>query len=141
MQCGWSTTEGRMKHMRLSNLKGKRHRYPVPARSGREPFGEPMFEEEAGNGDTGISVPSLARAMTKDGETTKLGCRHLDKNKTREARARDKHRARSNKKWLEPKWLRMRKTQNELCRSHLTMCSPSTGSFLLSRNQSMSLRS
>ena len=57
-----------MKHMRLSNLKGKRHRYPVPARSGREPLGEPMFEEEAGNGDTGISAPSLARAMTKDGK-------------------------------------------------------------------------
>ena len=27
-----------------------------------------MCEEEAGNGDTGISVPSLARAMTKDGK-------------------------------------------------------------------------
>ena len=26
------------------------------------------FEEEAGNVDTGISVPSLARAMTKDGK-------------------------------------------------------------------------
>ena len=27
-----------------------------------------MCEEEAGNGDTGISVPSLVRAMTKDGK-------------------------------------------------------------------------
>ena len=34
--------------------------YPVPSRSGREPLGEPIFEEEAGNGETGTSVPSLA---------------------------------------------------------------------------------
>ena len=40
-------------------------RYPVPSRSGREPVGEPIFEEEAGTGDTGTSVPSLTRAMRK----------------------------------------------------------------------------
>ena len=55
-------------------------RYPVPSRSGREPLGDPIFEEEAGNGETGTSVPSLARHENK-WETTKLGRRHLDKAK------------------------------------------------------------
>ena len=57
----WNTCDCRIR-------KGSGHRYPVPSRSGREPSGEPIFEEEAGNGDTGISVPSLARAITKDGK-------------------------------------------------------------------------
>ena len=43
-------------------------RYPVPSRSGREPLGEPIFEEEAGKGETGTSVPSLARAMRTGGK-------------------------------------------------------------------------
>ena len=43
-------------------------RIPVPSKSGREPLGEPIFEEEAGNGDTGTSVPSLTRAMRKGGK-------------------------------------------------------------------------
>ena len=43
-------------------------RYPVPSRSGREPLGEPVFEEEEGNGETGTSVPSLARAMRTGGK-------------------------------------------------------------------------
>ena len=38
-------------------------RFPVPSRSGREPLGEPIFEEEASKGETSTSVPSLARAM------------------------------------------------------------------------------
>ena len=42
--------------------------YPVPSRSGRELLGESIFEEEAGNGETGTSVPSLARAMRKEGK-------------------------------------------------------------------------
>ena len=33
-------------------------------------------------------------------ETTKLGCRHLDKKKNRSAREREKHSALSNRKWL-----------------------------------------
>ena len=45
----------------------------VLARSGREPLGEPIFEEEAGTRDTGTSVPSLARAMRKDGKLKKIG--------------------------------------------------------------------
>ena len=57
----WNTCDCRIR-------KGSGHRYPVPSRSGREPSGEPIFEEEAGNGDTGISVPPLARAMTKEGK-------------------------------------------------------------------------
>ena len=43
-------------------------RYPVPSRSGREPLGEPIFEEEVGNGETGTSVPSLARAKRIGGK-------------------------------------------------------------------------
>ena len=43
-------------------------RPPTPSNSGREPLREPIFEEEAGNGDTGTSVPSLARDMRKDGK-------------------------------------------------------------------------
>ena len=37
-------------------------------RSGREPLGEPIFEEEAGAGDVGTFVPSLTRAIRKDGK-------------------------------------------------------------------------
>ena len=32
----------------------------------RKPLGEPIFEEEAGTGETGASVPSLTRAMKKN---------------------------------------------------------------------------
>ena len=39
-----------------------------PVRSGREPLGEPTFEEEAGNGDVGTIVPSIAHTMRKDGK-------------------------------------------------------------------------
>ena len=81
-------------------------RYPVPSRSGREPLGEPIFEEEAGNGDTGTSVPSLARAMRTGKKLQNWVVDTWDKT-TRNAREREKHRARSNKKWLEPKWLRI----------------------------------
>ena len=55
-------------------------RNPVPSRSGREPLGDSEVEEEAGAGDIGTFVSSLARAMRK-WVTTKLGCRHLDKTK------------------------------------------------------------
>ena len=41
---------------------------PVLSKSGREPLGEPIFEEEAGNGDIGTSVPSLTRALRKGGK-------------------------------------------------------------------------
>ena len=61
-----------------------------------------MFEEEAGTGDTGTSVPSLARAMRKDEKRQNWV---VGQDKTRNAREREKHRARSSRKWLEPKWL------------------------------------
>ena len=64
----------------------------------------PIFEEEAGNGDTGTSVPSLARAMRKMGNN-KTGLQTLGRDKTRKARELEKHSARSNKNWLEPKLL------------------------------------
>ena len=38
---------------------------PVPSRSGREPSGEPIFEEDAGRGDTSTSVPSLTRGSSR----------------------------------------------------------------------------
>ena len=38
-------------------------------------------------------------------ETTKLGCRHMDKTKPEKLVELEKHRARSNSKWLEPKWI------------------------------------
>ena len=47
-------------------------RYPVPSRSGREPLGEPKFEEEAGARDIGTIVPSLTRDMRKGNNKTGL---------------------------------------------------------------------
>ena len=45
----------------------------------------------------------------------KTGLKTLGQNKTRKARARNKHRARSNRKWLEPKWLRMNPEDQVVC--------------------------
>ena len=45
----------------------------------------------------------------------KTGLWTLGQNKTRKARARDKHRARSNRKWLELKWLRMNLDDQVVC--------------------------
>ena len=42
--------------------------------------GRTQFEEEAGAGDTGTSVPSLTRAM-REARKLQLGYRHLDKTK------------------------------------------------------------
>ena len=68
MQCGWSTTEGRVETHATVELEREASSVSCPCKvRKRTILGEPMFEEEAGNGDTGISVPSLARAMTKDG--------------------------------------------------------------------------
>ena len=62
-------------------------------------------------------------------ETTKLGWRHLDETKTEKFVTQDKHSARSNRKWLEPTWLRTHrrvlqwcqtKSSRELC--HLSLC-------------------
>ena len=66
-------------------------RYLVPSRSGREPLGGPIFEEEASNGETGTSVPSLARVMSGKQQNWVVD---------RSAREQEKHRARSNRKWL-----------------------------------------
>ena len=74
-------------------------RYPVPSSSGREPSGEPTFEEEATNGETATSVPSLAPAMRTGGKQQNLGCRHLDKAKP-EALVNEKNSARWNRKWF-----------------------------------------
>ena len=63
-------------------------RHPVPSRSGREPSGEPTFEGEAG---------SITRTCHENRwETTKT----LGQGKTRSAREREKHRARSNRIWF-----------------------------------------
>ena len=76
-------------------------RVPIPSRSEPEPLGEPKFEEEAGRRYRHIC--SVAHTFhEKSWETTKLGCRHLDKTKPEKAREREKYRARSNRKWLEP---------------------------------------
>ena len=79
-------------------------RPPTPSRSGREPLGEPKFEEEAGGGDIGTFVPSLTRAMRKAGKLQNWVVDTWTR-QNQKAREREKHRARSSRKWLEPKWL------------------------------------
>ena len=53
-------------------------------------------------GFMGTIVPSLAGAMKND-ENDKPGLQTLGQDKTRNAREREKHRARLNRKWNEPK--------------------------------------
>ena len=43
-------------------------RNPVPSKFGREPLGQPIFEEEAGAGGIGTFVPTLTRGMRNDGK-------------------------------------------------------------------------
>ena len=60
-------------------------RAPTLSRSGTEPSGEPKFEEKSCNGELGIHglcIIKRARVCHESRwETTKVGCRHLDKTK------------------------------------------------------------
>ena len=78
---------------------------PERVEVGTRDIGEPKFEEEACIGAIGTFVPSVTRAMNKDG---KLQNWIVDTwtRQNQKAREREKHRARSSRKWLEPRWLR-----------------------------------
>ena len=63
------------------------------SRSEAESLGEPKFEEESctGDGGTGLSDASSLRGMRSWWETTKEGCRHLDKTKPEKLVTQKKH--------------------------------------------------
>ena len=82
-------------------------RCPIPSMSEPEPLGEPYFGEEACDGGIGTFVPLLTRARRKAGKLQNWVADNFGQDKTRNAREREKHRARSSRKWLEPKWLRV----------------------------------
>ena len=61
-------------------------RGPIPSRSGLEPSGEPIFEDEAWAGETGTFCSVAPTCHEKRQETTTLGCGHFAQDKTRIAR-------------------------------------------------------
>ena len=73
-----------------------------------ELLGEPKFEEIAGEREKKNVWPIANMRHENRWETTKLSCRHMDKSKPEKLVNGKTHRERSNKKWLEPKWLRRR---------------------------------
>ena len=81
-------------------------RYPAPSRSGREPLGEPKFEEEASNGETGTSVPSLARAMRTSGKQENWVADTWTKQNQKRSRTGKTPCTFEQEMALEPKWLR-----------------------------------
>ena len=79
-------------------------------------------------GEISTSDPSTTLVMRKDGKQQNWVVETW-KDKTRKAREREKHRVRSNKRWLEPKWLRtfflaMKNDQSQIpkCESPSTPC-------------------
>ena len=86
--------------------------------TGREPLGDPKFEEEAGAYISAHFVPSLTRSTGRGGKTTKLGCRHLDKAKPEALVNGETPCTFEQEMALGPKWLRVTSMVSS------TVCSP-----------------